>query len=138
MQIKIFIIFLTIITSLLALSFGVKNTGKNSYSSIVVLDLEKLVNERIKNPEKFENRELRLRGFVKIGSILRMSKDRADFTLEQNKKQLKIHYSGKTQLPDTFSDGAPVRADGILQRDGSFLSTSIEAKCTSKYEVPKK
>ena len=135
MKIKLIITFVIIISSLAILSFGINNTNQNS--SIVIMDLEKFLEDN-NNSTKFLDREVRLRGFVKIGSILKTNKDKAEFIMEQNHKEIKISYNGKTQLPDTFTDGAPIRADGILQNNGIFISNNIEAKCASKYDVPKK
>ena len=134
MKIKLIITFVIIISSLAILSFGINNTNQNS--SIVIMDLEKFLEDN--NNTKFLDREVRLRGFVKIGSILKTNKDKAEFIMEQNHKEIKINYNGKTQLPDTFTDGAPIRVDGILQNNGIFISNNIEAKCASKYEVPQK
>lgn len=84
-------------------------------------------------PDKFAEDELRVRGFVKAGSVIRYGR-KADFTITLDGKDLPVHFDGSTQLPDTFTDGAPVRADGILV-NGKLVSHKVEAKCASKYEA---
>ena len=119
-----------ILLSLAAMAFGLGNS--NGSNVIPILDLFELVD----SPQKFQQREVRLRGFVKAGSILRQHGDRAKFIMEQEGRELEVLYLGRTQLPDTFTDGIPIRADGYLSPDKTFHSKRIEAKCASKYETP--
>jgi len=56
------------------------------------------------------------------------------FVLMQDKRALKVAYSGRDPLPDTFRDGALALAEGKLGADGTFHATKIQAKCASKYE----
>jgi cytochrome c-type biogenesis protein CcmE len=58
-----------------------------------------------------------------------------DFTLVQDKLQLKVSYTGSEPLPDTFRDVAQALADGKMGRDGVFHASKIQAKCASKYEA---
>jgi len=127
MKIRIVILFTVIISSLLAL---VLFSGKNKSGTIVVAD----VNEVVANPERYRNRELRIRGVIKPGSVLRYG-DKANFVLTFGKKDLKVRFDGSTQLPDSFGDGAPARADGKLNDKMELVSTKVEAKCASKYEA---
>ena len=119
-----------ILASLAVIAFGLGNPERSSV--IPILDLSELVD----HPDKFYEQEVRIRGFVKSGSILRHYGDRAEFIMEQEGRELRVSYSGKSQLPDTFSDGAPLRVDGRLKVDNTFRSIRIEAKCASKYEAP--
>ena len=77
---------------------------------------------------------LRVAGDVEGGSI-QHAKGEVCFTLTQDKKQLKVAYSGTDPLPDTFRDGAQALADGHMGRDGVFHASKIQAKCASKYEA---
>ena len=79
------------------------------------------------------NDRLRVAGDVQTGSIQR-SAGRVEFTLVQDKLQLKVAYTGSEPLPDTFRDGAQALADGKMGRDGVFQANKIQAKCASKYE----
>ena len=126
-----FIITITIISvSLATLVLVLKSKSYNSVIQIV--DLKAVAH----SPQKFYRKEIRMRGFVQSGSIIKQESDKAQFIMEQDGSKLSIHYTGKTQLPDTFIDGAPIRVDGYLQNDKIFLSSLIEAKCASKYEAP--
>jgi cytochrome c-type biogenesis protein CcmE len=87
------------------------------------------------NKKEFYNKELRIRGFVKPGSVIRIG-NKAEFIVTHNNKDLPVYFNGKTQIPDTFGDAVPVRIDGTLNQEGTFVATKIEAKCASKYEVP--
>ena len=85
-------------------------------------------------PHDYLDRELRVRGFVKPGTIRRMG-DRAHFVVELDGQSLDVEYDGNSQLPDTFGDAAPVRVDGHLI-DGKLMAHKVEAKCASKYDAP--
>ncbi len=125
MKARFFIIALVILGSLGLLAFG---TG-SSADSIVIVDTTAVVD----NPRKYTADELRVRGFVKPGSVLRYG-DEAEFIVEQDGRELPVHFTGETQLPDTFTDSAPVRVDGHL-KEGKLIATKVEAKCASKYDA---
>lgn len=76
--------------------------------------------------------KVRVGGDIEKGSIVRKN-DLVEFTLTQEARRLKVAYTGKDPLPDTFRDGAQALADGKLGQDGVFRSTHIQAKCASKY-----
>jgi cytochrome c-type biogenesis protein CcmE len=126
MNLRIIIAVLVIAVALGAFIFL---GGKGQSGRVMVLDVKQLV----QTPGKFKEQELRVRGFVKPGSILR-SGEQADFVLTMDEHQLRVRFDGSTQLPDTFADGVPARADGYLQNDGTLLASRLEAKCTSKYD----
>lgn len=127
MKIRMILIISILLLSLAALAVF---TGKNKGGTVVIAD----VNEILDNPKKFRNRELRVRGRIKPGSVIRYG-DRADFILSYKGKDLKVRFDGSTQLPDTFADGAPARADGTLNEKMELISDKVEAKCASKYET---
>lgn len=83
---------------------------------------------------KATERRLRVAGDVEPNSIQR-STDRVEFVLVQDKRKLKVVYTGHDPLPDTFKDRAQCLADGRLGRDGVFEAKKIQAKCASKYEA---
>lgn len=115
---------------LASLGYLVLGTGRSEDHSIIVVDAS-AVAER---PGAYADREIRMRGFVKTGSILRFG-DRADFVVALDGKEIPVRFTGATQLPDTFTDGAPVRVDGRLDASNRLVSTKVEAKCASKYEA---
>jgi cytochrome c-type biogenesis protein CcmE len=83
---------------------------------------------------------VRVGGDVAKGSIQR-SGEEVDFTMvqqdpakpEQAPLFLKVAYTGRDPLPDTFRDGAQALADGKMGPDGVFHASKIQAKCASKY-----
>ena len=77
---------------------------------------------------------LRVGGDIEAGSIHRVGQE-VQFVLVQDKFRLKVAYTGRDPLPDTFKDGAQALADGKLDTDGVFRTKQIQAKCASKYEA---
>jgi cytochrome c-type biogenesis protein CcmE len=77
---------------------------------------------------------LRVGGDIEAGSIHRVGQE-VQFVLVQDKRRLKVAYTGRDPLPDTFKDGAQALADGKLDTDGVFRTKQIQAKCASKYEA---
>ena len=77
---------------------------------------------------------LRVGGDIEAGSIHRVGQE-VQFVLVQDKVRLKVAYTGRDPLPDTFKDGAQALADGKLETDGVFRTKQIQAKCASKYEA---
>jgi len=107
-------------------------TGGTRKSSVILADATAV----IAAPSQYSDHELRVRGFVKPSSVVRYG-DKADFIMTLDGKDLKVHFDGSTQLPDTFADNAPVRADGHLSPENSnlLIANKVEAKCASKYEA---
>jgi cytochrome c-type biogenesis protein CcmE len=80
------------------------------------------------------HQRLRVSGNVRNGSITHRS-DETDFTLEEQGKTLKVSYTGRDPLPDTFKDGAQALVEGRLTPDGHFDAEQVQAKCASKYQA---
>lgn len=78
-------------------------------------------------------KKLRVAGDIVAGSITRKTGE-VDFTLVQEKKTLRVAYTGEDPLPDTFRDGAQALAEGRMGSDGVFRANNIQAKCSSKYQ----
>ena len=89
---------------------------------------------------KSMDQHVRVGGDVAKGSIQRNGQE-VDFTMvqkdpakpEQTPLYLKVAYTGRDPLPDTFRDGAQALADGKMGSDGVFHASKIQAKCASKY-----
>lgn len=76
----------------------------------------------------------RVNGNVVTGSIVRTSgAPGARFLMSDGKRQLSVAYAKET--PDTFVDGSEVVVEGSLGADGTFVATTLLAKCPSKYEA---
>jgi cytochrome c-type biogenesis protein CcmE len=87
------------------------------------------------------DQKVRVGGDIQKGSIQQRGGQNVDFILvqkdaskpEQTPLFLKVSYSGRDPLPDTFRDGAQALADGRMGADGVFHASKIQAKCASKY-----
>lgn len=80
------------------------------------------------------SKRLRVGGDIAPGTIVHKG-NIVEFTLVQEKMNLKVSYDGIDPLPDTFREGAQALADGRMGRDGIFHAKQIQAKCASKYEA---
>lgn len=76
----------------------------------------------------------RVNGNVVEGSIVKTpGAPGARFLMSDGKRQLPVAYAKET--PDTFVDGSEVVVEGSLGADGTFVATTLLAKCPSKYEA---
>lgn len=76
----------------------------------------------------------RVNGNVVTGSIERTpGAPGARFLMSDGKRQLPVAYAKET--PDTFVDGSEVVVEGSLGAGGTFVATTLLAKCPSKYEA---
>lgn len=122
---KKFILLLSIIgTSLAGIAYF--SAEESSYK---LLDASELA----ANPTQYKDKNLRVRGFVKPGSLVREGK-KARFELELDNYVVPIFFTGETLLPDAFKEGARARVDGKW-KDGVLVANHVEAKCASKYEA---
>ncbi|MBE7410491.1 MAG: cytochrome c maturation protein CcmE [Leptospiraceae bacterium] len=118
-----------ILISVISISLGLIAYFSSKETSFILLD----ANELAADPAKYSGDFLRVRGFVKVGTLSREGKE-AKFILEMDKKEIPIHFDGSTILPDTFKEGVRARVDGKL-KNGVLVSNHIETKCASKYEA---
>ncbi|MEM7181662.1 MAG: cytochrome c maturation protein CcmE [Spirochaetota bacterium] len=122
---KKFILLITLLT----LSFGSIAFLSSKESSYRLLDASQLA----KQPEEYKGEKLRVRGHVKVGSLLRQGR-KATFLLELHGKEVAVNYDGSTILPDAFKEGARVRVDGKW-KNMALQANHVEAKCASKYNA---
>lgn len=99
----------------------------------------KPVDELLANPGKFAGRPVRAEGNLVHGSIEhRESPCEWRFVIEKKGAQMPVRYP-QCIVPDTFRDvpnmDVGVTVEGQVQGDGSFLATTVLAKCPSKYEM---
>lgn len=97
----------------------------------------KMVKEVLAEPNNFAERELRVEGMLKPGSIkFRQDPCEWRFVLNDSGKSLPIRFP-QCVVPDTFRDGMGlmVTVQGRLQRDGWFMANQIIPRCPSKYEM---
>jgi cytochrome c-type biogenesis protein CcmE len=81
---------------------------------------------------KERTKRLRVAGDIEKGSIVRKG-DTVEFALREEGNLLRVSYTGRDPLPDTFKDGAQALADGRMGPGGVFEANKIQAKCSSKY-----
>ena len=115
--------------SLITISLGTIAYFSSAETSYTLLD----VSELAANPVKYGDDNLRVRGMVKIGSVVREGKS-ARFVLELDEKEIPVYFTGKNLLPDAFKEGVKARVDGRME-NGTLVADHVEAKCASKYEA---
>ena len=124
MKTKFIILILSIAFSLLAIAFF-----SSKESSFVLLDASELA----VHPDKYDGDNLRVRGIVKIGTVVREGRS-AKFIIELDNKEVPVNFTGKELLPDAFKEGVRVRVNGKF-KNGVLIGDHVEAKCASKYEA---
>lgn len=97
----------------------------------------KLVNEVLDDPTQFKDRELRVEGDLKQGSI-QFREDPCEwrFVIRKESREMPVRFP-QCIVPDTFKDGMGivVTVQGKVQDDGSFLANQVIPRCPSKYEM---
>lgn len=97
----------------------------------------KLVHEVMENPKAFSERELRVEGLLKPGSIqFREEPCEWRFVIEKNGKEMPVRFP-QCVVPDTFRDGMgiSVTVQGKLENERAFLANQVVPRCPSKYEM---
>jgi len=80
------------------------------------------------------NHVFRLGGLVETGSVERGQKLTVHFIVSDNANRVKVAYTGI--LPDLFTEGQGVIAQGRLGPDGVFVADEVLAKHDEKYMPP--
>ncbi|MCA9581987.1 MAG: cytochrome c maturation protein CcmE [Myxococcales bacterium] len=97
----------------------------------------KLVSDVMADPAAYGDRELRVEGELKQGSI-QFREDPCEwrFVLEKGEQQMPVSFP-RCVVPDTFRDGMgiSVTVQGRLDASGSFLANQVVPRCPSKYEM---
>jgi len=79
--------------------------------------------------------EFRLGGMVVVGSVERFAQGlQLAFTLTDNSQAVVVHYTGV--LPDLFTEGQGIVAQGSLNDQGIFIAKEVLAKHDAAY-MPK-
>ena len=87
----------------------------------------------IKNLPEIEKKKIRVGGMVKKDSIT-MESNQLNFVITDFKNELDISFSGI--VPNLFSEGKGVVAEGYLKDRNFFLATKILAKHDENYMPP--
>ena len=124
-KLRIFFIFLVLITLALSIYLILKSLEEN-----VVYFLSPT---EIKNLTEIKQKKIRIGGMVKDQSVIIKSNE-INFIVTDLKNQINVSYSGS--IPNLFSEGKGVVAEGYL-RDRNFLNaTKILAKHDENYMPP--
>ena len=124
-KLRIFFIFLVLITLALSIYLILKSLEEN-----VVYFLSP---SEIKNLTEIKQKKIRIGGMVKDQSVIIKSNE-INFIVTDLKNQINVSYSGS--IPNLFSEGKGVVAEGYL-RDRNFLNaTKILAKHDENYMPP--
>jgi len=87
----------------------------------------------IKVLPEIEKRKIRVGGMVKINSISIEAKE-IKFIITDYKNEINVVYSGA--VPNLFTEGKGVVAEGFLKDENFFLATKILAKHDENYMPP--
>tara|TARA_B100000131_G_C17597694_1_gene402046 strand:- start:20 stop:436 length:417 start_codon:yes stop_codon:yes gene_type:complete len=87
----------------------------------------------IKSLTELDNKKLRVGGMVKKGSIL-TTQNKIDFIITDFKNEITVTYSGS--VPNLFSEGKGVVAEGYLKDLNFFKANKILAKHDENYMPP--
>ena len=87
----------------------------------------------IKNFSEVEKKKIRVGGMVKINSIL-IDQNKLNFIITDLNSELNVSYSGV--IPNLFSEGKGVVAEGYLRDRNFFVATKILAKHDENYMPP--
>ncbi len=99
------------------------------------------VDQLIKEPARYSERNVRVKGMLVKGTLTRREEPcEYRFKLQENDAVLAVEYP-QCVVPDTFRDmpgmDVEVTAEGKMA-GGAFQASSIMAKCPSKYEMQQK
>ena len=87
----------------------------------------------IKNLPEIEKKKIRVGGMVKKDSIT-MESNQVNFVITDFKNELDVSFSGI--VPNLFTEGKGVVAEGYLKDRNFFLATKILAKHDENYMPP--
>ena len=87
----------------------------------------------IKSFSEVEKKKIRVGGMVKINSIL-IDQKKLNFIITDFSNELNVSYSGV--IPNLFSEGKGVVAEGYLKDRNFFVATKILAKHDENYMPP--
>ena len=87
----------------------------------------------VKLLEELGNNKIRIGGMVKKNSV-EISSDRVNFIISDFKNEINVSYSGA--VPNLFSEGKGVVAEGFLKDRNFFEASKILAKHDENYMPP--
>ncbi len=124
-KLRFFFVLLIFTTLILIVFFILKSLEKN----VVYFQSP----TEIKVIAEIEKKKIRVGGMVKNNSIL-MKSEEIKFIITDFKNEINVVYSGV--VPNLFSEGKGVVAEGYLKDKNFFLATKILAKHDENYMPP--
>ena len=124
-KLRFFFILLVLLVIILSVFLVLKSLEENVVYFKSPSDV-KLITE-------IDSKKIRIGGMVKKNSI-EMSTNEVNFTITDFKNEIKVTYSGV--VPNLFSEGKGVVAEGFLKDKNFFKATKILAKHDENYMPP--
>ena len=124
-KLRFFFILLILLTLILSVFLILKSLEEN----VVYFQSP----SEIKILSEIEKKKIRIGGMVKINSILIEAKE-VKFIITDFKNEINVIYSGA--IPNLFTEGKGVVAEGYLKDKEFFLATKILAKHDENYMPP--
>jgi cytochrome c-type biogenesis protein CcmE len=126
---KVKLRFLFIIAILLSLILSIFLVLKSLEENVVFFNSP----SDIKKLGELKDKKIRIGGMVKENSI-KMSSDKVNFIITDFKNEINVSYSGV--VPNLFSEGKGVVAEGYLEDRTFFKASKILAKHDENYMPP--
>ena len=124
-KLRIFLILLIFITLILSVFLILESLKENVIYFKSPTEIKVL-------PE-IEKKKIRVGGMVKIDSVSIEAKE-IKFIITDYKNEINVVYSGA--IPNLFTEGKGVVAEGFLKDENFFLATKILAKHDENYMPP--
>tara|TARA_X000000368_G_scaffold373903_1_gene325222 strand:- start:404 stop:823 length:420 start_codon:yes stop_codon:yes gene_type:complete len=124
-KLRFFFVLLTLITLFLTVFLILKSLEKN----VVYFQSP----SEIKTLSEIKKNKIRVGGMVKINSISMKTKE-INFIITDFENEINVIYSGV--VPNLFTEGKGVVAEGYLKDKNFFLATKILAKHDENYMPP--
>ena len=124
-KLRFFFIILVLLSLLLSVLLVLKSLEENVIYFKSPSDVKLL--------GKFENKKIRIGGMVKKNSI-EMSSNVVNFIITDFKNEISVSFSGV--VPNLFSEGKGVVAEGYLKDRNFFEASKILAKHDENYMPP--
>ena len=124
-KLRLIFIILILFSLILSVSLILKSLEENVVYFKSPSDVKLIV--------ELEKKKIRIGGMVKNNSI-KMSSNQVNFIITDFKNEIKVVYSGV--VPNLFSEGKGVVAEGYLKDRNFFEATKILAKHDENYMPP--
>tara|TARA_Y100001970_G_scaffold2681_1_gene3125 strand:- start:4150 stop:4569 length:420 start_codon:yes stop_codon:yes gene_type:complete len=124
-KLRFFFIILTLVTLVLSVFLILKSLEENVVYFQSPTEIKGLV--------EVEKKKIRVGGMVKNDSIS-MKTNEIEFIITDFKNEINVTYSGV--VPNLFTEGKGVVAEGYLKDKNFFLATKILAKHDENYMPP--